>query len=136
MMYTSYSVAIHQETRQRDDLIFVHRPILSMWQFDRNNGKIFHLVKIKDLRNLSCLIQSHFNRKNIYYPVIFHSFMCGLPYRIRLALVRHGLSDWPFCGQIEVTKWAFAVIGHHSSLCPKDTTFTPFGPGVQVRKKK
>ena len=86
--------------------------------------------------------------------------MCGLPYRIRLALVQHGLSDWPFCGQIEVTKWAFAAIGHHSSLCPKDTTFekvrgaicarklpqhlrvqwpqslATLGPGVQVRKKK
>ena len=58
--------------------------------------------------------------------------MCGLPYRIRLALVQHGLSDWPFCGQIEVTKWAFAAIGHHSSLCPKDTTFEKVTEGLFV----
>ena len=77
-----------------------------------------------------------FQPKKIYYPVIFHSFMCGLPYRIRLALVRHGLSDWPFCGQIEVTKWAFAVTGHHSSLCPKDTTFEKVTEGLFVPESR
>ena len=49
-------VCNNQEARHRDGLTSVPRPILSMWQFDSNNGKNFHLVTIKDLRNLSIII--------------------------------------------------------------------------------